>query len=568
MSSDAEQPRIILPDGGPDSQELDHERRKGPWIGVRHIFAFLGFLGFVNVYAMRVNLSVAIVAMVNDTSSSNSTNNTDAGTCPAPVIPANSTDDDNDNGDFKFDWDTDTQSMVLGCFFYGYVLTQMPGGTLAEIFGGKWIFGIGILMTSIFTVIMPWAAKTDLRLLVAVRVLEGLGEGVTFPVMHAMLAKWAPPLELSKMATFIYTGSTLGTIVSLPLTGIICDYLGWEAAFYIFGSCGIIWFIFWAFLVYERPEQHPRISQEEKDLILISRGIKPLIPVITRSASIDSSIVSDLDGSNIVYDDSEPIITISETKKKPKIPIKAIFTSVPFYAILIVHCCQNWGFYTLLTEMPTYLSQILHFDIKTNGFLSALPYVCMWIFANASSQIADYLRTKSILSTGMTRKVFNSLAFIIPALALILIRYAGCHKYAVVALLCVCVGFNGASFISINCNHIDIAPNFSGTLMGITNCLANTAGFLAPMLVGHITKKEDIDNWQTVFYIAAGVYVVGNILFCIMGSGEEQPWNKICDEEEENDPNILNSSVTGIPNENLGPIIPSTSQDLIGDLDN
>ena len=45
--------------------------------------------------------------------------------------------------------------------------------TLAEIFGGKWIFGIGILMTSIFTVIMPWAAKTDLRLLVAVRVLEG-----------------------------------------------------------------------------------------------------------------------------------------------------------------------------------------------------------------------------------------------------------------------------------------------------------------------------------------------------------------------------------------------------------
>ena len=71
-----------------------------------------------------------------------------------------------------------------------------------------------------------------------------------------------------------------------------------------------------------------------------------------------------------------------------------------------------------------------------------------------------------------------------------------------------------------------------------------------------------------MFYIAAGVYVVGNILFCIMGSGEEQPWNKICDEEEENDPNILNSSVTSIPNENLGPIIPSTSQDLIGDLDN
>ena len=80
---------------------------------------------------------------------------------------------------------------------------------------------------------------------------------------------------------------------------------------------------------------------------------------------MDSSIVSDLDGSNIVYDDKEPIIVIEDSRKKPKIPLKAIFTSVPFYAILIAHCCQNWGFYTLLTEMPTYLKNILHFNIKT-----------------------------------------------------------------------------------------------------------------------------------------------------------------------------------------------------------
>ena len=149
---------------------------------------------------------------------------------------------------------------------------------MAEIFGGKWIFGCGILLTSIFTVLMPWAAKADFRLLIAVRVIEGLGEGifyifvqknlfvnilfiylftlgVTIPVMHAMLAEWSPPLELSKLSTFIYTGSTLGTIISMPLTGIICDYLGWEAAFYIFGSVGIVWFIFWAIFIYDSPEK-------------------------------------------------------------------------------------------------------------------------------------------------------------------------------------------------------------------------------------------------------------------------------------------------------------------------
>ena len=81
---------------------------------------------------------------------------------------------------FKFDWDAETQSTVLGCFFYGYVLTQIPGGRMAEIFGGKWIFGCGILLTSIFTVLMPWAAKADFRLLIAVRVIDGLGEGIFY----------------------------------------------------------------------------------------------------------------------------------------------------------------------------------------------------------------------------------------------------------------------------------------------------------------------------------------------------------------------------------------------------
>jgi len=556
MSSD--QPNIILPDGGPDYQEIENERlrRKGPWIGVRHIFAFLGFLGFVNVYAMRVNLSVAIVAMVNSTNQNDGKHNSSDGTCPADIAPMNTTDN---NNDAPFNWDAETQSLVLGCFFYGYVLTQLPGGRLAEILGGKWIFGFGILLTSIFTVIMPWAAKTDLKLLVAVRVIEGLGEGVTFPVMHAMLANWSPPLELSRLNTFVYTGSTLGTIISMPLTGIICDYLGWEAAFYIFGSCGIVWFICWALLVYEAPETHPRISEEEKDLILTSQGKRPFT-VMTRSVSIDSSIVSDLDGSDIVYDDKQPIIT-TVAKKKPKIPLRAIFTSRPFYAILIVHCAQNWGFYTLLTELPTYLNEILHFNLKENGFLSALPYVCMWIVANLGSQLADYVRTRSILSTRNTRKVFNSFAFLIPALALVLIKFAGCDKTLVVALICICVGCNGFSFISINCNHIDIAPNFAGTLMGITNCVANTAGFLAPMAVAKIIEgHEDIDHWQTVFYIAAGVYVVGNLLFCIMASGEIQPWNKITDDEF--DPTILPSDAPTTP-QTLGPIMPSTSQDLI-----
>lgn len=46
-------------------------------------------------------------------------------------------------------------------------------------------------------------------------------------------------------------------------------------------------------------------------------------------------------------------------------PWKSIFTSTPFYALLITHCGENWGFWTLLTEIPSYMSSVLKFDIES-----------------------------------------------------------------------------------------------------------------------------------------------------------------------------------------------------------
>ena len=101
-------------------------------LGVRHIFVFLGienselppwvniffagFLGFANLYAMRVNLSVAIVYMVNNTALNDNKNFTELNT--------------SDNKDGPFSWDESQQGIILGMFFYGYVLTQVQSGPL------------------------------------------------------------------------------------------------------------------------------------------------------------------------------------------------------------------------------------------------------------------------------------------------------------------------------------------------------------------------------------------------------------------------------------------------------
>jgi MFS family permease len=53
-----------------------------------------------------------------------------------------------------------TTGTILGSFFYGYILSQVLGGYIATRIGGKHVFGVGVLMTSILTILTPFAAKS------------------------------------------------------------------------------------------------------------------------------------------------------------------------------------------------------------------------------------------------------------------------------------------------------------------------------------------------------------------------------------------------------------------------
>ena len=75
-----------------------------------------------------------------------------------------------------YDWDSESQGWILGSFFYGYILTQVPGGYLASRYGAKWLMGLGVLSTVLFTLITPLAADLGAGYLIAVRVMEGVGE--------------------------------------------------------------------------------------------------------------------------------------------------------------------------------------------------------------------------------------------------------------------------------------------------------------------------------------------------------------------------------------------------------
>lgn len=155
-------------------------------------------------------------------------------------------------------------------------------------------------------------------------------QGVTFPSMHAMLARWIPPLERSKFGAIVYAGFNFGTIISMPISGWLCDLEfdnGWPLSFYIFGILGVVWFFFWIFFVYDTPSTHPRICRQEQAFILASIGPQ-------------------------------------DEDDRDSIPWLSMLTSLPVWAILVTQVGQSWLFYAQLTEMPTYMYNMLHFNIK------------------------------------------------------------------------------------------------------------------------------------------------------------------------------------------------------------
>nr|CAD7570776.1 unnamed protein product [Timema californicum] len=432
-------------------------------VPVRYELAFLAFSGLTLQYSLKVHLSMAIVAMVkhqpgqNVSLSDSSVNQ--ANICPYNEINQNTS----PMHEGEFDWDEELQGHILGSYFYGYMCTQIIGGRMAEKFGAKFVYGPSILATSLLTMLSPMAARFHVYVFIVLRVLQG-ATSVT-----------------------IY----LGSLLTMGLSGVLIEMGGWPLVSYVFGGAAAFWSLLWLLLVYDSPEKHPRISDEEKCYILTGLSVK------------------------------------EEGQPSPPVPWKSIFTSVPVWTAFTMHFGTTWVLNTFLSHIPTYSKHILHFDIKQNGFFSALPYLSNLITGVVCGILSQWLRDKGYISHINAYKLFNGIASLGPAVALVLITVVGCNVTAIVILLGVTMGLRGAFFGGSYLNHMDLAINFSGTISGILHTFINLSGILAPLVAGALTKGEQtLARWSLVFYISVGIITLPYLTYLIFGSVEEQPWNQ------------------------------------------
>ncbi|XP_071452001.1 putative inorganic phosphate cotransporter isoform X2 [Hetaerina americana] len=476
-------------------------------IPARYIMALLSSIGIAIIYGLKVNLSVAIVAMVNHTAlAQHHPHDLEEGdeNATASVCGSGDSTMDEMSVDGPFEWSEPTQGLVLASYFWGYIISQFPGGRIAELFSAKWVMWGAVVVNVLFTLLTPVASYISYTALLVVRVIEGVGGGVTLPALHVMIARWTPPQERSRVSAIVYAGTALGTVISITLSGVLAGQINWEAVFYVMGGLSTIWCILWIIFVYDGPDIHPRISEEEKTYILSSLG-----------SNCDEVI-----------------------SKTAPVPWRAVLTSPPFYAIMVAHTFGNFGWYMLLIELPTYMNQVLKFKIQENSGLSAVPFLCMWLFSIVASNRLDWASTNKYITVTTARKMATLTASVIPGICLVAVSLVGCNRVLAVAFMTIAVMCIGAMFSGYLANHIDIAPNFAGTLMAMTNTIATIPGFVVPVFVGQLTHgNQTVEQWQIIFCTTAVLFGLEAIIYTIFGSAQEQPWNKIhenSDSEEEN----------------------------------
>ncbi|XP_055919423.1 putative inorganic phosphate cotransporter [Eupeodes corollae] len=443
---------------------------RGPLLGARHLQTFLLFLAIVVNYASRLNISVSLVAM---------------------------TDSKTTNPNFhEFDWNEKEKSYILSSFFWGYTLFQLPGGYAARRIGVKKTVLIGTFTNSMAGLLVPYCVFWGgWKIFCAIRVLQGMSQGILFPCVYQHLAKWSPVEERNRLGVLSHSGIECGTIMAMYVTGMVAaSDMGWPGIAYVFCGSGLVFSLIWLIFAENTPAEAKLIADAERNYILTSQE------------SLDDS---------------------QNVKKNIPIPWKALLTSGPLISLALARVCDTWGYVTMQAQIPAYLHGVLKMDISNNALFSALPFVTMWGLSFIYMISADIVLNNKWTSLLVVRKTINTIAMWGPAALLIAIGFLNENQRALaITFITLNVGLNGGHIIGCLMNQIDLSPNHAGILMGLLNTLAGIVSVVCPLVVGIIVQDEtDRFQWLIVFWITAGLFFVGNLQFLFFAQTKAQPWN-------------------------------------------
>lgn len=355
--------------------------------------------------------------------------------------------------------------IVLGVFYAGYAISQVPGGLLADIFGVRIVATVSIVWRAVFVALT--AAATNLWQLLAVRVLFGLGDGVFPASAFKTVAVWFPARERTRANALMLAVMPLGTALTPLLMIPIVSLWGWRAAFYSLLIPGAVTaLLFWVFVKNRPPASDTAPAEAQK----IEAG--------TAEAPRER-------------------LTKAEVRKilmRPDV--------LKYFLAVLAYDTAYWGYWSWL---PSYLVNARGFSLSQMGVAAALPSFGGVVGCLVGGWISDkYFANR--------RRLPIIVGQLISALLLFLTFTA--DTPAKMIIYQTIGGFFLESFFST----FWALPmtTVSSRLMGITSGFINMAGqiaaFLSPIVIGFLVAAAGGGYALTFAFLIASILVSSAIV--------------------------------------------------------
>ncbi|CAN6697322.1 unnamed protein product [Malus baccata var. baccata] len=392
-----------------------------------------------------------------------------------------------------------SKGTILSTFYYGYACSQVPGGWAAQKIGGRKVLLLSFVLWSATCALVPLDPNRVFVMVIA-RLLVGVAQGFIFPSIHTVLAQWVPPHERSRSVSLTTSGMYLGAAAGMLFLPSLVKYRGPQDVFLAEAALGAMWSLLWFKYASDPPRsEHPKATAAGFGESMLPLNGSQKLKIENGGSSIRSA----------------------------KIPWKRILLSLPVWAIVVNNFTFHYALYVLMNWLPTYFELGLQLSLQDMGSSKMLPYLNMFIFSNIGGVVADYLVTKRILSVTRTRKLLNTIGFIVASLALMAIPI---FRTSSGAVLCssVALGFLALGRAGFAVNHMDIAPRYAGIVMGVSNTAGTLAGIIGVDLTGKLLEAarsvdsslSSPESWRLVFFIPGLLCIFSSLVFLLFSTGE------------------------------------------------
>lgn len=430
----------------------------------------------------------------------------------------------------KYSWSEFEKGLVKGAFFLSYVIFQIPIARFAEIIGAKWILATATLGSCILSFLTPLAASCSATMVVVLRLAMGSCQTALYPAAYILYCKWLPRTERSIALPILNAAAYLGMIVSGITTGYLCqnEAYGWEYAFYLSGCICGLWSLAWILIGSSTPALNKYIGSTELCFIESELKIEKLsshdgdtmplkaTKLVTNDKSIDIAKLGDGDNDDCADDRLKPI---SWSK---------LLASESVWALIYAFFGSNWSLSLVLLNIPTYLNSVIHISTLNNGLITACIYglycICCAPVGTISTMMVE---TRAFgLNQLQVRKLFQSIALFGQALCYISLPFFSDVK-SVLCLLILQVFLS--SFINGGEVQLptELSPQYSGTIFALCNSVGSSTGFILPVIQSFLVKDEKNEQqWASFFYLTALVMTFTGSVFLIFGKNSYIDFSK------------------------------------------